>query len=148
MEFINTPLLRKAVEWAEEQAALPEGQSLWLQAWWVIPEDAKNKGHRDLRKIHNINPCGTAYCIAGRICAIEEGEQALAEGYHRRMGDRGDDAEYREAMRPAWAQRAAEYLNVPVTACEVLFRGENRIADVRQAAETLVSVFGEPGEHL
>ena len=37
MSEVNIPLLRKAVEWVEEQAALPVAQSQWDQSAWLIP---------------------------------------------------------------------------------------------------------------
>lgn len=44
----NIPLLRKAVEWAEAEAAKPNDTGLWNQALWAFDTG-----------------CGTAYCIAG-----------------------------------------------------------------------------------
>jgi hypothetical protein len=46
----NIPLLRKAVEWVEEQAALPEEERTWDQGVWR---------------------CDTAMCVAGYISDLE-----------------------------------------------------------------------------
>lgn len=59
---INIPLLRKAVEWAEAEAALPVAQSAWFQPGVVTPGEQIGRS------------CGTAYCIAGYIAMIETGE--------------------------------------------------------------------------
>jgi hypothetical protein len=56
---VNIPLLRKAVEWAEAEAAKPEG-GLWDQSWYITDDNA----------------CGTSYCIAGWV-NVQNG----AEGY-------------------------------------------------------------------
>jgi hypothetical protein len=47
----DIPLLRKYVEWVEEQAARPVAERDWFQGSWVSPRAA----------------CGTAYCVAGRV---------------------------------------------------------------------------------
>ena len=48
--MVNIPLLRKAVEWVEEQNALPINVRVWNQRTWVYNSD-----------------CGTTYCVAGKI---------------------------------------------------------------------------------
>lgn len=53
----NIPLLRKGLEWVEEQAALPYHGS-WDQESWVrslTPGESSRRG------------CGTAYCYAGYV---------------------------------------------------------------------------------
>jgi hypothetical protein len=45
--MIDVPLLRKMVEWVEEQAQLPESVRVWDQGAWG---------------------CGTAMCVAGKVC--------------------------------------------------------------------------------
>lgn len=72
---VNIPLLRKAVEWAEAEAAKPDQtQCEWYQRQWVIP--AADIGRA----------CGTCYCIAGYValvsgievdCMAEENAAAL-----------------------------------------------------------------------
>lgn len=50
----NVPLLRKVVEWVEEQDRLPKSERVWNQIFW----------------------CGTTYCIAGKL-ALDDGWQVL-----------------------------------------------------------------------
>lgn len=49
MTKVNVPLLRKAVEWVEEQDAIPGGS--WDQSVYVS----------------TYAPCGTVYCVAGYV---------------------------------------------------------------------------------
>ena len=51
MSAVNIPLLRKAVEWAEAEAALGE-DGRWVQAF-----------------VSSEKHCGTSYCIAGWVAA-------------------------------------------------------------------------------
>jgi hypothetical protein len=60
---VNIPLLRKAVEWAEAEAAKPQRTSAWYQPGVI--ENAEDIG-RD---------CGTCYCLAGFIAATVTGEE-------------------------------------------------------------------------
>lgn len=46
----NIPLLRKVVEWVEEQDALPYDKCTWNQMYWAEESN-----------------CGTVYCVAGKI---------------------------------------------------------------------------------
>ena len=59
MSEVNIPLLRKAVEWVEEQDRLPEQQRQWNQWNFVELESDRIDGG-----------CGTAYCVAGYIGAL------------------------------------------------------------------------------
>lgn len=62
---VNVPLLRKAVEWAEAEAAKPYGN--WYQVDTVVlPEE---------RVLYGLGTagCGTAYCVAGFIAATVTG---------------------------------------------------------------------------
>jgi hypothetical protein len=54
----NIPLLRKAVEWAEAEAAKPDEQCAWWQGTYEI--SAVSLGRE----------CGTCYCIAGYVWRI------------------------------------------------------------------------------
>ncbi len=79
---VNIPLLRKAVEWVEEQDALPIETRSWMQREIILPE-----AHRIHSHGHQPG-CGTAFCIAGYVAdqvrpgigweeAIPVAEQAL-----------------------------------------------------------------------
>jgi hypothetical protein len=65
---INIPLLRKAVEWVEEQDAKPEAESAWMQAGTVIVHPERFG-----------RTCGTAYCLAGYIAAMVTGQERPQE---------------------------------------------------------------------
>lgn len=124
---VNIPLLRKAVEWAEAEAAKPVVESQWLQeSWSMSPEEkahaiATQEGLTDLpayvERVQELIPvCGTAYCIAGWIQLHLEGEVS------------------EEA-----ADVAAEALGIDGywLADTHLFDSANTIEDVRRIAESL-----------
>lgn len=72
---VNVPLLRKAVEWVEEQVALPESERVWDQSEW----------------------CGTYMCVAGFI-AVVEGWSPVAEyaSHVQRFGEQRPASEVAE----------------------------------------------------
>lgn len=112
-QTVNIPLLRKAVEWAEAEAAKPTG-GLWIQQLWYTRPDATGY-EADLRERNGLTPeCGTSYCIAGFVCDVE-GIDAL--GY--------------------WDVSAAKALGLSVSQCVPLFHASNTIADVRRIAEDI-----------
>lgn len=55
MPEVNIPLLRKAVEWAEAEAAKPLPESQWYQG-----------------AFRQEKACGTAYCIAGYVAQMQD----------------------------------------------------------------------------
>jgi len=75
----NIPLLRKAVEWVEEQDALPEIDREWWQGGYVTPPNymadhlVRMVWNSDGTRVNNeqLNQirahCGTAYCVAGWV---------------------------------------------------------------------------------
>jgi hypothetical protein len=85
---VNIPLLRKAVEWAEAEAAKPAELCEWNQSYYYIPtlEERDTKFAHDstmqpepdfdwvaeARK--DLAPeCGTCYCIAGYVASTVNG---------------------------------------------------------------------------
>lgn len=82
---VNIPLLRKAVEWVEVQAELPEIDREWAQESYLTPASnravalvygaLRTTDHWDLlssaglrRIAAQVAPhCGTAYCVAGWV---------------------------------------------------------------------------------
>lgn len=107
---VNVALLRKAVEWAEAEAARPQGQ--WLQAMWTTTPDTWPR----LRAQAGLTAeCGTTYCIAGYICHIT-----------------GIDGEGQ-----GWAYPAADQLGIDDDASDRLFDAGNDIEDVRRIAEEI-----------
>jgi hypothetical protein len=62
--MINVPLLRKVVEWAEEQANLSPEDRIWRQQVWILT---------DSELMTDADPyCGTTMCIAGKV-ALDAG---------------------------------------------------------------------------
>lgn len=135
---VNIPLLRKAVEWAEAEAARPEIDRQWRQAAWVsTPEDVAwdvvvgtpldEVGFEDGfgRLLNTVeSQCGTAYCLAGWI------GQALDPRYATQHIV--DDVHV--------ARVAADALGIDYQAARGeggLFAAENSIEDVRRIAEEI-----------
>lgn len=125
--------LRKVVDWAVEQAARPEQESEWEQGSWA--QEGEDLGRS----------CGTAYCIAGKLIADVDGEQALWDMFR----------EHPMENRPFIA-RGAEILGVTPNECwgvftdasgkfgsGTLFAPENTIHDVREQAARLAERYGE-----
>jgi hypothetical protein len=109
MTEVNIPLLRKAVEWAEAEAAKPRAECQWYQRFWVTPAVCVGRD------------CGTCFCIAGYV------GQALDARYAD--GDWVDDVHVSEF--------ACEALGLDGGAMELLFCGVNTIKDVRRIAEEI-----------
>ncbi len=92
MTEVNTPLLRKALEWAKAESEKPRALREWDQTYYIMP--------KTLEELEDYNPgtsrvarrdfvaeyretkdesCGTAFCIAGYVANITTGNMA----YHR-----------------------------------------------------------------
>ncbi|HRD59345.1 hypothetical protein [uncultured Nocardioides sp.] len=125
-QTVNIPLLRKAVEWAEVEAAKPNNGS-WEQGAWfvatsvtdpnvVIPEHWDESSIAMRREGYGKPAeCGTCYCIAGYTTAMVDG--------------RVDAATVEE--------RAAHLLGLSPYAAADLFCASNSIEDVRRIAEDI-----------
>lgn len=114
---INVPLLRKAVEWVEEQNALPLTTRQWDQTSWVTPEQIR------IVDDNLAAGCGTAYCVAGWLAA-----QQHPELMHSSCAIVGD-------MKLHSSDVARELLGITDDQADVLFASTNSAADVRRAAE-------------
>jgi hypothetical protein len=119
---VNIPLLRKAVEWAEAEAAKPEREREWDQGYWVtLPVMRAAELGLDEAQ------CGTVYCIAGWTC------HAAGEDFKRDS----DTLLSRTAEDVHISDRAAELLGIDRLAASALFNGGNTIEDVRRIAEEI-----------
>lgn len=115
----NIPLLRKAVEWAEAEAAKTDGTGLWNQGDWISK-----------------TTCGTSYCIAGYAVTLAYGPVEVSEGdgILRLPG---------EQRWLDWESFGAKTLGLTYDEAGNLFDGNNSIADVRRAAEEIAARAGE-----
>lgn len=116
----NVPLLRKAVEWAEAEAAKPPELCEWNQGSWVAPksrETALRLGTTYTTSgLGKADECGTCFCIAGYVVDAVDGPTHVDE-------------------IPA---RAAELLGIDRFSGEGhLFDSDNSIEDVRRIAEEI-----------
>lgn len=124
----NIPLLRKAVEWAEAEAAKTDGTCMWNQAVYAMNTD-----------------CGTAFCIAGwtvAAAAVDAKVTAYPTGYGSQPG------ELMMAANPDgtpvnWERKAASLLGLTNGEAWELFGVENDIERVRELAEQIAARVGE-----
>lgn len=63
---VNVPLLRKVVEWVEEQEGLQGTEREWYQATWIS----------------RYNWCGTQMCVAGKIAILEGWTPVFTDSEH------------------------------------------------------------------
>jgi hypothetical protein len=112
----NIPLLRKMVEWVEEQEQLPARDREWEQVSWL------RRG--------TYWTCGTVMCVAGKV--------AVDAGFVPSFGN--DDFTY-YVTDPVTGQShdveklAAELLGIGDDS--PLFGGSNNAADIRRHAEAI-----------
>jgi hypothetical protein len=115
---VNIPLLRKAVEWAEAEAAKPFELSEWEQRYYVLTK-ADAEDYPDLSwgrlRASKAPECGTCYCIAGYVAATTTGDE--------------------EPLDPEWTAISA--LGLTEHQAEALFGASNTIEDVRCIAEEI-----------
>lgn len=115
---VNVPLLRKAVEWAEAEAAKPEIESEWCQG--VYAERGSALGRT----------CDTAYCIAGWTIHAAGEDPNLCSPAERAAELLGITID--EDLSGSETSEAG-----------ALFNGGNSITDVRTAAERIAARAGE-----
>lgn len=116
----DVPLLRKAVSWAEAEAAKADGTGLWDQSGWAQRTD-----------------CGTAYCIAGYTVMTALPSAVAVEG------DYGDLDLFIDGREALWGNTAQELLGLTGEERSDLFSGDNTIADVRDVAEQIAARAGD-----
>lgn len=111
MVTLNVELLRKAVEWAEAEAARPDQcESEWNQANWAVKGSAIGRS------------CGTAYCIAGWVVHEANGQKTCTDYVGK-------------------ASRLLGVWPIDVLGYDGLFNGENTIVELREAAQELVDMY-------
>ncbi len=116
MTDVNIPLLRKAVEWVEEQDALPEETRTWYQGAYVVIERWR------VADLAHDTGCGTAYCLAGYVASQVDPNLAESSAYVN------DDGDYVSTNLVA-----SEILGLPYD--HNLFNGGNDAETIRRLAE-------------
>jgi hypothetical protein len=94
---VNVPLLRKALEWAEGEAAKPPTQSEWHQGGWrckphahamlLAEEECTGEYGVNVRRWNAVTEqltpeCGASYCIAGYITMVVH-HMEFDDSWHR-----------------------------------------------------------------
>lgn len=130
---VDIPLLRKHVEWVEEEAAKPWADRVWAQDYWIIPSEEAYPSSAEINRGECIgteerNFCGTCYCLAGNIAA--------QDGYRVYAGGMARNPETNETVDPETYAR--EKLGINYDEAERLFDGENSAEDIRRIAEEIV----------
>ena len=131
MTEVNIPLLRKGLEWVEEQDALPEIDREWNQRDWITSPLFRSlalvyqrgrfsspEAHK--RAARQVAPhCGTAYCFAGYIAQLEN------ERYANQIEVDGVDV----------GDFAQEVLGLTQDQANELFEGDNTAEMIREICE-------------
>lgn len=123
MNIEQKALLRKGVEWVEEQDALPFEQRSWHQAcWWISPE------HHAVMTGLKAKDCGSAYCLFGYLANItgQEWDAATAGMLGARLKSGRTVESY-----------VRDLLDLDDQEAEELSRAGNSAADIREVAERL-----------
>lgn len=155
--MIDVPLLRKAVEWVEEQEALPPRQREWRQSVWrgvaFRPAGIVQGPLQAARVVSGGRSCGTTYCVAGYIAEMTGGtwasndtksslyqallaepdEEGAAWAYDSARSDRGPVLIVNASIR------ATNKLGIRDDAG--LFNGGNTAEGVRSKAQRLVAYY-------
>lgn len=126
----NMTKLHDVLAWATEQDELKRAgkPSEWNQSTWIRWDGTKQE------------PCGTACCIAGKI-ALEEGLRPNTGGYEAprdwmtAMGQLNGNSIGVDEV-------AMEVLELTEDQADLLFEGDNNLADLR----FLVELFGQGKE--
>ena len=129
----NLPLLRKAVEWAEAEAAKPLTESAWDQSVYRMSGSELDR------------TCGTAFCIAGYVAEITGAQWAGAGQSSWLVADDDDPPEH---VSPMYGlvfieHRVSRLLGVTEREGEYLFDPDRTIDDLRIAAEEIAARAGE-----
>lgn len=137
----NIPLMRKALEWVEEQAELPLVKREWYQGAW-------RTSHRT-----QMWSCGTAYCVAGYICEIDPDTQWASNDWEDEYFDEvlATPEEIADGVANDWEDdglftvradvRAASLLGLHPLQADPIWNGRNNAPTIRRLLEQAV---GEP----
>ena len=123
----NIPLLRKAVEWAEAEAAKTDGAGLWNQAAYAFATD-----------------CGTAFCIAGWtvVNASDVTVQPSPTGYGEQPGELVSVV-HPDGTSVYWEHEAGALLGLTEQEAWALFCPENDIEQIRHLSQQIAARAGE-----
>lgn len=138
---MDIALLRKAVDWVDEQTQLPKADREWYQGNWRALNEYLVEGDR----------CQTTFCVAGYLAEIGGGEWVQADPSHGHAhllfateGESGafDMTEYARPVVTAW-RRAANLLGIEEGQVDDMFGGNNDADDIRRMATYLARTYGE-----
>ncbi len=128
--IVNIPLLRKAVEWVEAQAALPVERREWDQTGWRRTYEDRQAvigggcGCEPCRQYYAQPRCGTTYCVAGHLVVEAGYEWSSESNSYLANGRRVDDV-------------AADMLGLGFGQASHLFNASNNARTVRRIAEDI-----------
>jgi hypothetical protein len=133
----NIPLLRKYVEWVEEQAQLPELHREWHQGWWIVDVEERNRYREATNssrgQFRDPNVCGTAYCVAGKV--VTDAGYKPVYSFTFGTGNIGEVADGEETY--GISELASELLGVTYEDGNRLFASHNTAQDIRKVAEEI-----------
>lgn len=136
---VNVPLLRKAVEWAEAEAAKPWTLRQWRQQDWITNPKKLALQTRDSLgrfvkggKVETKDAeCGTCYCIAGWVATQVVGAEPVDATYWSAIVT---TPEGKQDKVPVIAMKE---LGLNWRQADRLFAATNTIEKVREIAESI-----------
>ena len=139
----DVPMLRKALEWAEAEAAKERFDQRWRQGAWaqnlVATEETMKRVGGLYTKMEVT--CHTAFCFAGRVCDMA-GDTFIAETGPFRSAICVTDVISSDTGRVREiSHRAQDLLGIKRSAANTLFAADNTIENVRILCDAIV---GEP----
>ncbi len=126
MEFPNIHLLRKNVEWVENQVTLAETKRRWYQAAWTRKEVVA--AQQDINDPY----CETAMCFAGKV--------SWDAGWTPIFDDKDSDYRYastatKDGVVMEIERIAMNELGISDSEADDLFESDNTAQDIRDIAE-------------
>lgn len=118
------PLLRKGVEWVEEQDKLDPRIREWMQSEWTITRESRVEEHRHPAE------CGTGRCLAGYLGYQLDQNAFKQDWMHPETGEFVDT--YVQRVMDIEASGYDED-----GAYHDLWAGENTAEDIRRIAEKI-----------
>ena len=139
MTEVNIPLLRKCVEWVEEEATKPGIDRRWWQnryltpprvlAGWLLQYQPGVNILNEYELLDQVEThCGTAFCVAGYVGQLYDERYQFTDCIDGE--ENGHVSEF-----------ARDKLGLTQEQSQKLFAGENNVRDIRRIAEQFA---GEP----
>ncbi len=127
---VNIPVLRKMLEWVEEQDKLAIATRDWYQPDWFSFKPLEED-------------CGTQYCAAGYVVQLEGWEPYKEGAMDTTQGRMGTSRCEKHGVVKEVGEVATKILGVTVEESHSLFYGGNDARAIRRKCEEIAEKAGE-----